>query len=86
MFILMTIKNYLIIYILKKDEIEDEIGISLNWKRLDDKKASKIEIDHENIDTLNKDNWENMIETHIEDAKKLYYVFKDRVKEYVNEE
>lgn len=27
-----------------------------------------------------------MIETHIGDAKKLYYAFKDRVKEYVNEE
>lgn len=70
----------------KKDEIEEEIGVSLNWKRLDDKKASKIEIDHESIDTLNKNNWENMIETHIGDAKKLYYVFKDRVKDYVNEE
>ena len=70
----------------QKEEIEDEMGTKLDWKRLDNKKASKIEIKHENIDSLNKENWDKMIEIHIKDAENFYKSFKDRVKEYVNEE
>ena len=40
----------------QKEEIQKEMGIKLDWKCLDNKKASKIEIKHENIDSLNKEN------------------------------
>ena len=70
----------------QKEDIGKEMGISLDWKRLDNKKASKIEIKHENIDPLNQDNWDKMIKMQIGDANKFYQVFKERIKEYANDE
>lgn len=70
----------------QKEEIENEMNTKLEWKRLDDKKISIIEINHNNINPSNEDNWDEMIKMHIGDAKKFYYTFKDRVKEYANEE
>ena len=66
-----------------KEEIEDEMNMSLDWKRLDDKKASKIEITHENIDILDQYNWDKMKKMHINDAKKLYSVFNPLINDYV---
>lgn len=70
----------------QKDEIEKEMGITLDWKRLNNKKASIIEIKHDNIDPLNEENWDRMIKIPIGDAEKFYFTFKDRVKEYMNKE
>jgi len=69
----------------QKEDIENEMGINLDWKRLDGKKASKIEIKHENMNPLNQDNWDKMIKLHVGDAKRFYHSFKDRVREYTNE-
>jgi len=45
----------------QRDQIEDDFGATLIWKRLDDKKSSRIEF-QKDFDGHNKDNWAEMIE------------------------
>lgn len=44
----------------KKQEIETLVGKTLEWLRLDNKKAARVQITHE-IDSYNNENWEECI-------------------------
>ena len=64
-----------------KDEIESELGYELNWKRLDNKKVSHIEI-MEKSEITDSSNWEEYIKWHLDKASDFYDVFAERVRNY----
>lgn len=64
-----------------KDEIESELGYELNWKRLDNKKVSHIEI-MKKSDINDNSNWDEYINWHLTKASDFYNVFADRVKNF----
>lgn len=65
----------------EKEEIETIINEKLKWRRLDNKKASFIEISSD-FDINDENNWSNAIKWHLNMASKLYDTFADRIKEY----
>lgn len=64
-----------------KDEIESELGYELNWKRLDNKKVSHIEI-MKKSDITNQNTWDENIEWHLKRASEFHEVFAERVKNF----
>lgn len=63
-----------------KEAIESDMGIELNWQRLDNKKAAYINISKDfNIDD---DDWPIAIKWHLDMASKLYDAFSDRIKKF----
>ena len=64
-----------------KDEIESELGYELNWKRLDNKKVSHIEI-MKKSDIGDCSNWDENIKWHLTKASDFYNVFADKVKNF----
>lgn len=64
----------------KKDEIEEKLGLSLEWLRLDNKKASRILTYIDGLDFDNHDNYPQLIDESIEKAIKLRDVFAPYVK------
>ena len=65
----------------QKDVIEDELGFTLNWQRLDGKKASYVNI-IKNINLNNEDNWNEAIKWHLDMAVKFYNAFSKRISEF----
>ena len=63
---------------LQKDDIEKEMGQPLHWDIKDNRKVTKIKISHD-IDPMDKSNWDRMVKIHLDDAEKIYHVFKDRL-------
>ena len=59
-----------------KTAIEEKFGDSLEWDRLDDKKASRIKYEKP-FDGYNKEAWNEMIPFMVESMNKLERVFKD---------
>lgn len=66
----------------QKDEIESEFGAPLIWKRLDDRKSSRIEY-QKGFDGFNRDNWPDMIDWMIHHMRKLESALSRRFKEAV---
>ena len=64
-----------------KDEIESELGYGLEWKRLDNKKVSHIEI-MKKSDINDYSDWDENIKWHLTKAADFYEVFADKVKNY----
>jgi len=58
-----------------KDNIENEMGVKLDWRELPDKKASRIIISH-TADFNNKDNWIEQFEWLMNIAMKMKKAFK----------
>lgn len=58
-----------------KSEIETEMGVSLDWRELPDKKTSRIIIMND-ADFENKDSWEEQFEWIVDVALKMKRVFK----------
>lgn len=64
-----------------KDEIESELDYGLNWKRLDNKKVSRIEIMKKSYVT-DQNTWDENIKWHLSRASEFNRVFADRIKNY----
>ena len=64
-----------------KEEIESELGYELNWKRLDNKKVSHIEI-MKKSDINDYSKWDENIKWHLTKAAEFYDSFADRVKNF----
>jgi len=58
-----------------EDDIENEMGVKLDWRELPDKKASRIIISH-TADFNNKDNWIEQFEWLMNIAMKMKKAFK----------
>lgn len=63
-----------------KDEIEKKIGFSLDWQRLDDKKASRILYRIPGLDFDNHSNYDSLMNDMIDKAVMFIKVFKKYVK------
>ena len=59
-----------------KDEIEKKLGFSLDWARLDNKKASRIKYYIDGLDFNNHSNYEKLMNEIIDIAVKMRDVFK----------
>lgn len=58
----------------RREEIETKLGAKLEWRRLDDKKASIICFSLKNVSINNNENWPAMAKFHAEWTKKYYDV------------
>ena len=58
-----------------KDEAEQYFGNNLTWERLDDKKASRIKCQMDNVSVFNEDDWGSMINFMVESMIKLNDAF-----------
>lgn len=63
----------------KKEEIEEELGADLNWKILEDRKASRI-VQFKDFD-LKHDDWTEIFPWLKEKAESFHKVFSPRIKE-----
>ena len=61
---------------LQKTEIEKLLGVELLWDRIDNKNASRISFQLENVNIENKDDWDKMILFFIEYSVKFEQCFK----------
>lgn len=59
-----------------KEQIEKEIGFSMDWKELPDKKASRIGVEKKFKDLKNKDNWQEQFDYTIDTMVKMKKAFK----------
>ena len=64
-----------------KEDIEKDIGHKLVWSRLDNKKASRIDI-YKDFDIKKKINWDNAIKWHLDMALKFPDVFNDKLRKF----
>jgi hypothetical protein len=61
-----------------KDAIESIFDSPLEWMRLDDKKACRIQF-AKSIDAFDRDNWSEMVEWHIDNLIRFEAAFKDHL-------
>lgn len=59
----------------KKEEIEGEFGVPLDWARTDNFKSSQIRIFNYGIDFYNKDEWKNYIKWQVDMGEKFIEIF-----------
>ncbi|MEQ6378591.1 DUF4268 domain-containing protein [Bacillaceae bacterium S4-13-56] len=64
-----------------KDSIEEKFGDSLHWDRLDDKKASRVKFQKDNVDVFNQDDWDEMIIFMVDSMIRLEHAFKESLSE-----
>ncbi len=65
-----------------KNEIENELGMTLNWEELPKAKASRIEIQKRKVNLKNPNTWPEAYEWLYETGVKFYKVFKKYINEY----
>lgn len=59
----------------KKEEIEDDFGVALDWDRADDLKSSQIRVFNYGIDFYNKEEWKNYIKWQVDMGEKFIRIF-----------
>lgn len=64
----------------KKEIIEKELGFELVWEELENKNASRIRYQNNNVELSNKDNYENYYKWYIQIAEKYLKVIPKYVK------
>ncbi|AQS84620.1 hypothetical protein A0U92_07310 [Acetobacter aceti] len=67
-----------------KDDIENRLGAKLEWKRLSDKKSSRIVLAHP-YDGYDKSNWPAMVDWMAEEIQKFQTVFRPYLEKYGQE-
>ncbi|WLT06856.1 DUF4268 domain-containing protein [Gilliamella apis] len=76
--------KFLFDYLFKmKNEIENIFGAPLEWMRLDDKKACRIQFSHK-VDGYNKEEWPQYTQWHLEYMSKFERAFKVPLKKAAN--
>ncbi|MBU2052618.1 MAG: DUF4268 domain-containing protein [Nanoarchaeota archaeon] len=63
-----------------KEEIENKLGFSLNWERLDNKRASRIGVRFEDGGLRDKEKWGALQDRMIERMIKIESIFKDHIR------
>ncbi len=63
----------------QKDKIEDELGIKLEWQRMDDKVTSRIKWENSSLSLYNEDDHEEMVQFLIKSMTKMHVTFKKHV-------
>lgn len=66
----------------RKDSIESELWYTLEWNKLEDKKASRIKYIKQDVDFTEKENWNTLQEWYQEVAPKMYKVFSKHIKKF----
>ncbi len=64
-----------------KDKIEKEFSSKIKWERLDNRRASRISVDFEEIGLKNKEKWDEIQEKMIEIMVKLEKAFRNYIKQ-----
>lgn len=62
----------------EKEQIEQEFGAEIDWRRMDDKKASRI-VYAQPFDGFNREDWPEMIAWLSNHIRKLEAVFSERL-------
>lgn len=62
-----------------KELIETDMGKTLMWERLDNKRASRIKFENSKVNVFNKEDWEEMLTFMIDGMAKFEYALKDRI-------
>lgn len=67
-------KEYFDSLFMHKAEVEQQLGVSLTWRRRDSEKASMIDIEKNDLTFMNEVDWPAMAKFHVELSKKFYDV------------
>ena len=67
----------------RKEEIEKQLGRTLNWYRGNDIKASMIYAENSDLGIANESDWDKMAQYHAKWSKKFYDVFVSYVDKYM---
>ena len=73
------IRRYLIDFMLKKEDIEREFGDELEWRRLDDKRSSKITKTVVNKGLRDEESWDEIQDKMIDAMIRLEAAFRNRI-------
>ena len=65
-----------------KEEIEQKLGVALNWWRLDEKKAAYVTMTLDNVSIDDENSWDKMADFHAEWSKKFYDVIVPLLREW----
>lgn len=67
-------KMYYDLLLKHKDEIEQQLGTVLTWRRRDGEKSSMVDIYIEDTSFMKEDDWPAIAEFHVKWSKEFYYV------------
>ncbi len=65
--------------LVQKENIEKELGFNLEWERLDDKQASRIKYQLNDVSLYNKEDWEKMMNFMITSMISIEKVFRSKL-------
>lgn len=68
-----------------KEIIEKNLGVSLNWERMDEKKSSRIKFELLGVSYFNEEDWDKMIDFLLESSTKLEKEFKKPIVKVIND-
>jgi hypothetical protein len=78
-------KAFDILYKDYREIVEQNIGVSLNWERMDDKKSSRIRFELLEVSYFNEEDWEKMIDFLLDSSTKLEKEFKKPITKIIND-
>ena len=67
-----------------KEIVEKNLGVSLNWERMDEKKSSRIRFELLGVSYFNEEDWDKMINFLLDSSTKLENEFKQPIVKIIN--